>query len=69
MLFEHDPANYAVGRLLGIFAVGLVYDLAATTYVLLPFALLITFFSNGRIGRAIHGIAICALVPSSPTWI
>ncbi len=62
VLFEHDPANDAVGRLLGIFAVGLVYDLAATTYVLLPFALLITFFSNGRIGRAIHGIAICALV-------
>ena len=59
VLFEHDPANYAVGRLLGIFAVGLVYDLAATTYVLLPFALLLPAggrHARGNGGRAPFGL-------------
>jgi len=62
VIFEHDPANYAPWRLLGILGAGLVYDLAATTYVLVPFVLVLTFFSDGRFGRWVHGLVMCALV-------
>ncbi len=62
VVFEHDPANYAPVRLLGILAAGLVYDLAAATYVLVPFILLATFFSDSRLGRFAHGVVACALI-------
>jgi phosphoglycerol transferase MdoB-like AlkP superfamily enzyme len=43
-------------NLFGILGVGLIYDLAATSFVLVPFAVLALIVPNNRIGAKIHGV-------------
>ncbi len=62
-IFERDGANFMPLRLAGILAVGLLYDLAALCYVLVPFALIALLCTNGRVGRRMHaGLASTALL-------
>jgi phosphoglycerol transferase MdoB-like AlkP superfamily enzyme len=54
LAFEGDPANLEPWRAVPIFAVGLLYDLVATTYVLVPFALVALYAPGGSRGRKAH---------------
>jgi phosphoglycerol transferase MdoB-like AlkP superfamily enzyme len=56
-LFGYEVATDEGSRnVAGILAVGLIYDLAATSFVLIPFAVLALIVPNNRIGRKIHGV-------------
>lgn len=52
LFYEGDMANMAIGRLLAIFGTGLVYDLAAASWFLIPLVLIATVFPNNRFGRS-----------------
>jgi phosphoglycerol transferase MdoB-like AlkP superfamily enzyme len=61
--FEADGANFMPLRLAAIVGVGLLYDLAALCYVLVPFALFALLCSNGHLGRRVHAwLASAALL-------
>jgi phosphoglycerol transferase MdoB-like AlkP superfamily enzyme len=62
LVFEAEPANFAPVRALSLLAIGLVYDLAAASYWLVPFALVAGWFPAGRIGRKAHAWTVSALV-------
>ena len=48
-------------HLAAIFGVGAVYDLAAASWLLIPFALLALVVPDGRRGRVVHGLLAAAL--------
>ena len=62
LVFDGDAANFLPGAFLGILAIGLVNDLAAASYLLVPFALLALAFGNGSGGRRLHAIAATVLL-------
>lgn len=62
LAFEGDPANFLPGTFLAILAIGLANDLAAASYLLVPFALVALVFGNGPGGRRLHAIAATALL-------
>jgi phosphoglycerol transferase MdoB-like AlkP superfamily enzyme len=53
-VFDADSANFMPLRLAAIVGVGLLYDLAALSYVLVPFAIFALLCSNGQLGRRLH---------------
>lgn len=62
LAFERDAALLLPWRLLPILAVGLLYDLAALSWVLVPFALLALVWPDGRFGRRAHALTASALL-------
>lgn len=58
---EGDPANFFPVRLAGILITGLVFDLAALTWILIPFSLFALLCSNGPWGRRTHAIGVTML--------
>lgn len=54
MMFDGASENFALQRIVQIFAVGTVYDLAAAAYVVAPFALLALVWPNKPWGRTTH---------------
>ncbi|MCB1622795.1 MAG: LTA synthase family protein [Thiothrix sp.] len=56
MFFEGDPGHFRPLPLLKILGVGLVHDLAAGVYVLVPFGLLALFTGNGPRGRRLYAL-------------
>jgi phosphoglycerol transferase MdoB-like AlkP superfamily enzyme len=65
LVFEADGANFAPATLLVILAVGLLNDLAAFAYVLIPFALLALVLGNGPRRRRLHAVAASALLAAA----
>ena len=61
LAFEGDAGNWLPARLLRVLAGGLVYDLAAAIYLLLPFAMLALVWPNRRWGRLGHAVSASAL--------
>lgn len=53
---------HSLSQWLAIFGVGLLFDLAAASYLLIPFALLALCFSNSARGNRIHGITASVLL-------
>jgi glucan phosphoethanolaminetransferase (alkaline phosphatase superfamily) len=62
LVFEADAANLAPWRLAGLLTVGLLYDLAAAAYLLVPFALLALLLPDKTWGRKAHAIVACVMV-------
>ena len=60
--YEGDATNYHPATLARIFAVGLVYDLAALVWFIIPFVLIMLVTPTGRIGRRVHAVL-------STTWL
>lgn len=60
--FDGDLSTFAPHRLAPILAVGMLYDLAALAYVLVPFALLALAWPNSRVGRAGHAVTALAML-------
>ena len=56
---EGDSANFLPWRALPILAVGLIYDLAALAFLLIPFALLALVVPDGPRGRKVYGVLAC----------
>ncbi|HPE61950.1 MAG TPA: LTA synthase family protein [Thiolinea sp.] len=56
MIFEGDLSHFRPVPLLKILTVGLVHDLAAGVYVLVPFALLALLTGNGPRGRRLYAL-------------
>jgi phosphoglycerol transferase MdoB-like AlkP superfamily enzyme len=65
LVFEAESANFAPTALLPILAVGLLNDLAASTYVLIPFTLLALVLGDGPRRRRLHAIAASALLAAA----
>ncbi len=59
LVFDGDIENYAIGRMCAIFLSGLVYDLAAVAWFLIPLALIALVFPNNRFGRRAHAVLAC----------
>jgi len=59
--YEGDPANFEPLRLVEILFVGLVYDLAALSWILIPFSLNALCWSSGRWGRNLHALTASLL--------
>jgi phosphoglycerol transferase MdoB-like AlkP superfamily enzyme len=62
MVFDGDPANFAVSHIAAVLSVGLLYDLAAVVYVLVPFALLAGLLPDNVWGRKAHAAGASGLV-------
>ena len=66
LAYETDGTLYNIGSLARIFSVGLLYDLAAFSWVLLPFIVNALIWPNTVIGRRGHkwlaGLMLCALL-------
>lgn len=60
--FENDPTLWQPARLAPTLLVGVLYDVAALSGVLLPFALLALACPAGPIGRRVHAVLASALV-------
>lgn len=60
--FDGDLSHFRLLRLLGVLGVGVVYDLAALTWVLVPFVLLAAVVPGGMKGRRVHGVLSSALM-------
>ncbi|HEY7761194.1 MAG TPA: sulfatase-like hydrolase/transferase [Burkholderiales bacterium] len=58
---EADAANFAPLRLAAILGLGSLYDAAAASYLLIPFALLALVCPSGRHGRLAHALLAAAL--------
>lgn len=56
IVFEADPINFLPWNAFLILGVGLLYDMAAVTFLLIPFALLTLFVPDGPRARKIHGV-------------
>ncbi len=65
LAFEADSANLAPGVLLTILAVGLINDLAASAYMLIPFVLLALVLGDGPRRRRLHAIAALVLLAAA----
>jgi len=62
LAYEGDVLNLLPWRMLPIMGVGLLYDLAAVSYLLIPFALTALLLPNRGWGRQAHAIIACVLV-------
>src|SRR5262245_14626988 len=62
LAFEGDVLNLLPWRMLPIMGVGLLYDLAAVSYLLIPFALTALLLPNRSWGRQAYAIIACVLV-------
>lgn len=62
LVFDADWSNALPWKLISILAVGLLYDIAALAYVLVPFSLLALVWPNTRWGRRGHGISSSAML-------
>jgi phosphoglycerol transferase MdoB-like AlkP superfamily enzyme len=62
LAFEGDGLNLLPWRMLPIMAVGLLYDAASLSYLLIPFALTALLLPNRRWGRQAHAVIASALV-------
>jgi phosphoglycerol transferase MdoB-like AlkP superfamily enzyme len=62
LAFDGELGNLAPGRLLGIFGFGVIYDLAALSWLLIPFVLLAWAVPTGKLGRLVHGVLSTALL-------
>lgn len=62
MVFDGASENFALRRAMQIFAIGTVYDLAAATYVVVPFALLALVWPNKPWGRTAHAALASGLI-------
>jgi phosphoglycerol transferase MdoB-like AlkP superfamily enzyme len=51
------PAN-----IIPILLVGLVYDLAGASFLVIPFAVVVLFVPNNTLGRKIHGVLVCTMI-------
>lgn len=60
--YEGDAAHFEILRLVKILAVGLVYDLSALSWILLPFSLLALLCSGSRLGRRAHAVLASSLL-------
>lgn len=60
--FEHDWANFLPLRFLAILSTGLLYDLAASTYLLVPVGLIALAWPNSPRGRRGHAIMAIILI-------
>lgn len=60
--YEGDQANYQPALLFRIFAVGLTYDLAALSWMLIPFSLIAFLSGRGDRGRTIHAFLATVLL-------
>jgi phosphoglycerol transferase MdoB-like AlkP superfamily enzyme len=54
--YEGDANNFLPAILAKILAVGLVYDLAAYTWIILPFSLVALLMGQGHTWRKLHGL-------------
>jgi len=54
--FEADPANFVPSRMVPVLAVGFLYDVAASAYLLVPFALIALLLPNKPWARKAHAI-------------
>ncbi|HEX6768740.1 MAG TPA: sulfatase-like hydrolase/transferase, partial [Candidatus Binatia bacterium] len=63
LIFEGDSRNFGAMRLFEIFATGTIYDLAALSYLIVPFALLGAVIPNRAWGRKLHGVLVGLLSP------
>ena len=62
MIFDGNTEHFLPWRLVQIYIVGAVYDLAATAYLLVPFALLALAWPNSSRGRKGHAAVASALM-------
>lgn len=62
LVFDAELANFLPWRAASLLGIGLLYDVAALSYVLVPFALIALWFPAGRIGRKAHAWAASALL-------
>jgi phosphoglycerol transferase MdoB-like AlkP superfamily enzyme len=62
LIFEADPGNFDPRRAVPIFAVGLLYDIAALAYVVAPFALAALLLPDRAWGRRAHAVIASVLV-------
>ena len=62
LVLEADPGNSVPWRLLPILAIGLLYDCAALSYLIIPFVLLALFSSSGPKGRIAHAAVASGLL-------
>jgi hypothetical protein len=65
LAFEGDLSNVMPWRMLPIMAVGLLHDLAALSYLLIPFALAALLLPDHRWGRKAHAFLGSALVAAA----
>jgi len=65
LAFEGDLSNVMPWRMLPIMAVGLLYDLAALSYLLIPFALAALLLPDHRWGRKAHAVLGSASVAAA----
>ena len=65
LAFEGDVLNLHPWRMLPIMGVGLLYDLAAVSYMLIPFALTALLLPNRGWGRQAHAVIASLLVVTS----
>lgn len=59
--YEGDAANLSPPKLIEILAVGFVYDLAALSWMLIPFSLNALVWPQGTVGRRLHAITATVL--------
>ena len=62
LIFEGDAANLVPWRLVPVVIVGLLYDLAAATYLLVPFAIAAVVLPDKPRGRRSHAFIASALI-------
>ena len=62
LFFEADPANFVPWRFVPVLAVGFVYDVAASTFLILPLALAALLFPNRPWGRRGYAVATYILL-------
>lgn len=62
MIFEGDSSHFALTVLPKIILNGFIYDLAAASYVLIPFVLLAVFFGNGPKRRGLYAVLATGLL-------
>lgn len=68
IFFSGEWTNLNITRLIEITGVGLVYDLAAVSYVLTPFALINLLLPNSKRGNKVHA-ALCSLLLMAAIYI
>jgi len=62
LLLEGDVSLLAPWRIVPVFAVGALYDLAAASYLLVPFAFAALVLPNSPWGRKIYAVVVCGLI-------
>ena len=62
LIFEGDAANLVPWRLVPVVIVGLLYDLAAATYLLVPFAIAAVVLPDKPWGRRSHAFIASGLI-------